>query len=283
MIQSWMRLGRVRDAHAAKFNYDLDVIFQDIKEQERKSGLKFVQGVARQPVPNQVRSRLRPPHRFLLTQRRRLWRLGFDMNRELIEMLAPACRGSTAFLAIGNVDRGHDACWRGAGRRDARCGPALRVRRRHGTVADIASGTHLGCETIVFLTRLMSPRSRDRSWSWTRWKLSDVFRRYLPISCRWARWPGSPPTGMRAGYLSSAFSPIRLRSTALVAFTPKGLHLQAQGHAAHPGDSQDDAFTPKGLYPQPRVAMHPGVSHDIFVTPKGLNKGERSHYLTPSG
>ena len=44
---------RVRDAHAAKFNYDLDVIFQDIKEQERKSGLKFVQGVARQPVPNQ--------------------------------------------------------------------------------------------------------------------------------------------------------------------------------------------------------------------------------------
>ena len=33
---------RVRDAHAAMFNYDLDVIFQDIKEQEKKSGLKFV-------------------------------------------------------------------------------------------------------------------------------------------------------------------------------------------------------------------------------------------------
>jgi hypothetical protein len=32
---------RVRDAHAAKFNYDLDAIFQDIKEQEKKSGLKF--------------------------------------------------------------------------------------------------------------------------------------------------------------------------------------------------------------------------------------------------
>ena len=41
---------RVRDAHAARFNYDLDAIFQDIKEREKKSGLKFVQGVARQPV-----------------------------------------------------------------------------------------------------------------------------------------------------------------------------------------------------------------------------------------
>jgi len=33
---------RVRDAHAARFNYDLDAIFRDIKEQERKSGRKFV-------------------------------------------------------------------------------------------------------------------------------------------------------------------------------------------------------------------------------------------------
>ena len=45
---------RVRDAHAAHFNYDLDGIFQDIKERETKSGLKFVQGVARQPMPNQA-------------------------------------------------------------------------------------------------------------------------------------------------------------------------------------------------------------------------------------
>ena len=45
---------RVRDAHAARFNYDLDAIFQDIKEREKKSGLKFVEGVARQPVPNQA-------------------------------------------------------------------------------------------------------------------------------------------------------------------------------------------------------------------------------------
>ncbi len=45
---------RVRNAHAARFNYDLDAIFQDIKEREKKSGLKFVQGVARLPVPNQA-------------------------------------------------------------------------------------------------------------------------------------------------------------------------------------------------------------------------------------
>ena len=47
---------RVRDAHAARFNYDLDAIFQDIKEREKKSGLKFVQGVAHQSVPNQALS-----------------------------------------------------------------------------------------------------------------------------------------------------------------------------------------------------------------------------------
>lgn len=33
---------RVRDAHAARFNYDLDAIFRNIKEQEKKSGRKFV-------------------------------------------------------------------------------------------------------------------------------------------------------------------------------------------------------------------------------------------------
>jgi hypothetical protein len=33
---------RIRDAHAPRFNYDLDSIFQDIKERERKSKLKFV-------------------------------------------------------------------------------------------------------------------------------------------------------------------------------------------------------------------------------------------------
>lgn len=41
---------RVRDAHAARFNYDLDAIFQDIKEREKNSGLVFIDGIARQPL-----------------------------------------------------------------------------------------------------------------------------------------------------------------------------------------------------------------------------------------
>ncbi|HEY2411220.1 MAG TPA: hypothetical protein VGI40_03210 [Pirellulaceae bacterium] len=45
---------RVRDVHAARFNYDLDAIFQDIKEREKKNGLVFVQGVARQTLLNQA-------------------------------------------------------------------------------------------------------------------------------------------------------------------------------------------------------------------------------------
>ena len=32
----------IRDAHAAKFNYDPDAIFHDIKEQEKRSGRKYV-------------------------------------------------------------------------------------------------------------------------------------------------------------------------------------------------------------------------------------------------
>ena len=42
---------RIRDAHAARFKYDLRAIFPDLKEREKKRGLKFVQGVARQPTP----------------------------------------------------------------------------------------------------------------------------------------------------------------------------------------------------------------------------------------
>jgi hypothetical protein len=33
---------RVREAHAVRYNYDLDAIFRDIKEQEKKSGRTFV-------------------------------------------------------------------------------------------------------------------------------------------------------------------------------------------------------------------------------------------------
>ena len=39
-IVSEVRL--IREAHAATFNFDLDAIFQDLKEQERRSGATFV-------------------------------------------------------------------------------------------------------------------------------------------------------------------------------------------------------------------------------------------------
>ena len=42
---------RVREEHAARFNYDLDAIFQDIKEAERKSGRHFVNYPPRSPEP----------------------------------------------------------------------------------------------------------------------------------------------------------------------------------------------------------------------------------------
>jgi hypothetical protein len=45
---------RVRDAHAARFNYDLDAIFQDIKKREKESGFVFIQGVAHQPAPSKA-------------------------------------------------------------------------------------------------------------------------------------------------------------------------------------------------------------------------------------
>jgi hypothetical protein len=45
---------RVRDAHAARFNYDLDAIFRDIKEQEERSGHRFVSFAPTKAEPNQV-------------------------------------------------------------------------------------------------------------------------------------------------------------------------------------------------------------------------------------
>ncbi len=44
---------RIRDEYAARFNYDLDLMFLDIKKREKESGLIFVDGVARQPMPSQ--------------------------------------------------------------------------------------------------------------------------------------------------------------------------------------------------------------------------------------
>lgn len=47
---------RIRDDHARRFGYDLDAIFRDIKERERRGGLRFVDGVARpdalRPAPS---------------------------------------------------------------------------------------------------------------------------------------------------------------------------------------------------------------------------------------
>ena len=51
----WGPPWRVRDAHAPRFNYDLDAIFLDIKKREKESGLNFVLGVARQPLPDAER------------------------------------------------------------------------------------------------------------------------------------------------------------------------------------------------------------------------------------
>ena len=45
---------RVRDAHAARFNYDLDAIFRDIKEQEKNSGRTFISFPPRRFEPNQT-------------------------------------------------------------------------------------------------------------------------------------------------------------------------------------------------------------------------------------
>jgi len=53
---------RVRDAHAARFNYDLRAIFLDIKNREKERGLHFVDGVARQPVPKQSVQPTGPAH-----------------------------------------------------------------------------------------------------------------------------------------------------------------------------------------------------------------------------
>ncbi len=40
---------KVRQRHAAKFNYDLDAICRDLKEQERKSGRKVVSLLPKRP------------------------------------------------------------------------------------------------------------------------------------------------------------------------------------------------------------------------------------------
>jgi hypothetical protein len=45
---------RIRDAHAAKFNYDPDAIFLDIKEQEKRSGRKYVSFAEEKVAPSKA-------------------------------------------------------------------------------------------------------------------------------------------------------------------------------------------------------------------------------------
>lgn len=42
---------RIRSEHAAKFNYDLDAIYRDLKERERNSGRTYVRFPARICTP----------------------------------------------------------------------------------------------------------------------------------------------------------------------------------------------------------------------------------------
>jgi hypothetical protein len=45
---------RIRDAHAAKFNYDPEAIFQDIKALEKRSGRKYVSFADEGDAPQQT-------------------------------------------------------------------------------------------------------------------------------------------------------------------------------------------------------------------------------------
>jgi hypothetical protein len=41
---------RLRDAHAASFDYDLNRIFEDLQRQQRESGAKLVRRPPRKPI-----------------------------------------------------------------------------------------------------------------------------------------------------------------------------------------------------------------------------------------
>jgi hypothetical protein len=45
---------KVRDTHTAAFNYDMDAIFRDIKQREKKSGCVFVAFPPRKTEPNRT-------------------------------------------------------------------------------------------------------------------------------------------------------------------------------------------------------------------------------------
>ena len=49
---------KIRDRHAAKFNYDLDAIYRDLKEKEKASGRSYLQYPPRlcEPEPQSGRT-----------------------------------------------------------------------------------------------------------------------------------------------------------------------------------------------------------------------------------
>jgi hypothetical protein len=46
---------KIREEHAARFDYDLERIFQDLKEQEKNSGRKVVSLSPKHPETSKVR------------------------------------------------------------------------------------------------------------------------------------------------------------------------------------------------------------------------------------
>lgn len=74
---------RVRDAHAARFNYDLDAIFQDIKEREKRAASCSFKGWLVSPCRTTRCSRPGPPCLFLviLSLCRRPRRLSFSVRQ----------------------------------------------------------------------------------------------------------------------------------------------------------------------------------------------------------
>ena len=48
---------KIRQAHAARFNYDLRAIFDDLKEQERRSGRNVVSLAPKRPRPRTIAGR----------------------------------------------------------------------------------------------------------------------------------------------------------------------------------------------------------------------------------
>ncbi len=60
---------RIRDAHAAKFNYDPEAIFRDIKEKEKRSGRKYVNFGEDKDEPKTPAKRKKRKRRPALTKR----------------------------------------------------------------------------------------------------------------------------------------------------------------------------------------------------------------------